>query len=109
MIGTVRSTGMKIRLSGDQLTKAFERDAAATVKPGEHCWSMFMVHRVNPATMQTDEPHFDIESLLMITGPGCYLCERPWKPGDENTVCPGQPPGKLGYIETLAEPEGGRA
>ena len=96
--GVLRSTGMKVRLSGDQLTKAFARQVADTVKPGEHVWAMFMVHRVNPATMHVDEPHFDTESLLMITGPGCYLCETTWKPGAEDTRCPGEPPGVLGYL-----------
>lgn len=33
----------------------------------------------------------DAESLLMVTGPGCYRCEQVYTPGAELSPCPGEP------------------
>jgi hypothetical protein len=90
-------SGIEVEIAGNQLDKVWRRDPLAGVKPDEHVWVMFMIHRVNPATMTVDQQHFDTESLITVTGPGCFRCELPWTEGAEQTTCAGEPPGQLGY------------
>lgn len=59
------------------------------LKPGQHLWTVLGLWRVtNPGAAQH---HLDVENLLTIEGPGCYLCEQPWTPGAELRPCPGDP------------------
>jgi len=55
--------------------------------PGEHLWIMMAMFRVTPTSKAF---HLDLENLLTIEGPGCFLCERTFAAaGDE--PCPGVP------------------
>lgn len=68
-------------------------DPAARAEPGEHMWVLLAVHRITrpqDAFDRTVDKYLDMETLLTITGPGCFLCEAPYEPGAETTVCPGE-------------------
>lgn len=68
--------------------------AVAALKPGEHLWIMLNTYRCyDPAS--TFDPgvskYLDMENLLSINGPGCYMCETPWSAELEAQPCPGDP------------------
>lgn len=51
-------------------------------RTGEHLWIMLTVYRVDPLlwTDPVHAPTLDHESLISVTGPGCYYCEQPYGP-----------------------------
>lgn len=59
------------------------------VRQGEHLFTVVGVWRVtDPAAPTLD---LDIENLMTIQGPGCFICEQPYEPGLEHLPCPGEP------------------
>lgn len=54
--------------------------------PGEHLWIAVAMYRVRPDQIKH---YLDTENLLTIEGPGCYWCEKQWRPGMEITKCTG--------------------
>lgn len=62
--------------------------------PGVHMWVMTGAWRImNPATAFDVgvAKYLDLENLLTIGGPGCWVCEQIWTPELNDTVCPGDP------------------
>ncbi len=98
VVQMLRSTGVEMRLDGPQLDMKYGANPAANAKPGEHVWMVLMMHRVNPDTWFDGEQHIDMESLMNIHGPGCYLCEAVYSAEVAAAPCPGQPPGDLRYV-----------
>lgn len=47
-------------------------------RPGEHLWVISAAWRVADPAALTDGSILDAESLLMVEGPGCFKCERPY-------------------------------
>jgi hypothetical protein len=41
--------------------------------------------------MRSEDVNLDAETLVLIAGPGCYVCEVEWSPGMEGRPCPGEP------------------
>lgn len=93
-VGMMRS-GPTLRVEGDQLDKIMKRDPADTPE-GVHAWVVMTVHRVSIDSWFGGEHHLDLESLITVEGPGCFKCEAQYTP-DVDMLCPGQPPGVLGY------------
>jgi hypothetical protein len=49
-------------------------------------------HLADPsAVMAPGDINLDAETLVLLAGPGCYVCEQEWQPGLERTRCPGEP------------------
>ncbi|RFU83586.1 hypothetical protein DY218_27140 [Streptomyces triticagri] len=53
--------------------------------PGEHLWTVIVMHRVSDETIRAfnraekaPSGLFDGDSLMSIQGPGCYKCEQPY-------------------------------
>lgn len=93
------SLGMTMKVEGQRFDRIYNASPEDSVAPGEHVWAMFMVHQVhNLDELMEGEYLFDLESLILTTGPGCYVCEQIYTPEIAATQCPGQPPGELGYI-----------
>jgi len=55
-------------------------------KLGEHLWIMMAMFRVTPTNQAF---HLDLENLLTIEGPGCFLCERTFAEA-RNEACKGE-------------------
>lgn len=61
--------------------------------PGQHLWTvMGMWHIVDPSN--TTQQILDVENLLTIEGPGCYICEESYTPERAAQPCPGDPSGE---------------
>jgi hypothetical protein len=59
--------------------------------PGEHMWTIVGMWRLaNPAA---ERFVLDLENLLTIEGPGCFVCEQPYTAGLAAARCPGEPRG----------------
>lgn len=58
-------------------------------RSGDHLWVICTAYRWGGPTVET--PHLDMESLLSISGPGCYYCEREYTPLLAARRCPGRP------------------
>lgn len=74
--------------------QAYGHDVMATIKPGEHLWTMVAVWRiVDPASAfdPAQEKYLDTENLLSLDGPGCFVCEEPYTPERAARPCPGDP------------------
>lgn len=64
------------------------------VAEGEHLWVMMGCWRISdPAAVFTEghDQHLDMENLLTVEGPGCYICETPWNPELAALPCTGDP------------------
>lgn len=59
------------------------------VKPGEHMWIIAGVWRVRNPSAQDFE--LDMENLLTLDGPGCFVCEQDYTPEMAVRRCPGEP------------------
>lgn len=65
-----------------------------TPSPGEHLWCMFAMYRItNPEHAQDPavKKYLDLENLLTIDGPGCWVCEQVWSAAIAGEPCPGEP------------------
>src|SRR5215207_9643061 len=64
-----------------QAVHKYQNDVMANVKSGEHLWTVFAVFQLlNPGKAAEDGVVLDLENLLTIEGPGCFVCEQPWTP-----------------------------
>jgi hypothetical protein len=84
----VRSTGIKV-----QARNRYGR-TPPTPAPGVHLWVIVGAWRIiNPATTKdpTGEIHLDVENLITLDGPGCFVCEQQWTPDLGCRPCPGDP------------------
>lgn len=89
---------MTIKVEGDQFNKVYQSSPENDVEPGQHLWAMFMMHKVNNLdNLFAGDWHADVESLILTTGPGCFICEQTYTPEIAAAPCPGQAPGELGY------------
>lgn len=79
---TVESTGIKIQ------ARHKYNATLPTPPPGEHLWTLLGVWRITDPT--ADHVDLDIENLLSIEGPGCFVCERPYAVAVAGP-CPGEP------------------
>lgn len=64
-------------------------------KPGEHFWVMTAVWGIaDPATAFDPgvQKHLDLENLITIEGPGCFICEDVYTAELAARPCPGEPP-----------------
>ena len=60
--------------------------------PGEHLWVITGLWSVKePSQYAGKEVHLDVENLLTIDGPGCFMCEQMWTRELEKQPCPGEP------------------
>lgn len=85
----VTGLGDQILVDGDALAKLF--DGPKPPPPGRHQWAMFCVFAVDP--LRTNEPSLlDVENLVQVSGPGCYVCEQLYTPEVAARPCPGEPP-----------------
>lgn len=81
----VTSTGLKV-----EAAQRFHT-TIPTPAPGQHLWATFGVWRVaDPAATRF---HLDLENLLTLEGPGCFLCEQQYTPELAARPCPGDPNG----------------
>jgi hypothetical protein len=67
-------------------------DPTEGVAEGEHLWTMFAVFRIAHPETATDpgvNKFLDLENLLTIMGPGCYICEQMYSPEVAASPCPG--------------------
>ena len=80
----VSSTGLKI--------EARHKYGAAipTPKPGQHLWIVTGCWQVVDPT--ADRFELDVETLLTVDGPGCWVCEEIWTPELAAKPCQGEPP-----------------
>lgn len=92
------STGTTIKVDGSRFEKVYQSSPENDVEPGEHLWTMIMMHKVSdPAVLFAGEWHADLESLVLTSGPGCFICEQTYSETVAAKPCPGQPPGELRY------------
>jgi hypothetical protein len=83
----VRSLGVK-----QQLPKTKLPGTDIEITPGEHLWVVAGAWRVNPATFNTNqEMILDMENFLLLSNPGCYVCEQEWNFVTASKPCPGEP------------------
>lgn len=78
--------------------------AALAEAKGAHVWVMVAAWRViEPAATRdlSASITLDVENLLTLEGPGCYVCEQVWTPEVGMSRCPGDP----AYLDG---PAGGR-
>jgi hypothetical protein len=79
-----QSTGLQIEAAH----KAHARFASPP--PGIHQWIVMASWAVkNPRATQYQ---LDVENLLTIEGPGCFVCEEPFNEQMAALPCPGEPP-----------------
>lgn len=79
----VRSGGIRQEAVGKAHVQALPKPPA-----GEHQWTVVAMYRV--ADPAADNQNLDLENLLTIEGPGCYLCEVTWSPAAAARPCPGE-------------------
>lgn len=85
----VATGGVVLKVEGDQLNKILTKPL--TAPPGEHLWVATAAWRVNPTTFLEGAAHLDLENMLTIGGPGCFICEREYTPELAARPCPGEP------------------
>ena len=62
-------------------------------RSGDHFWIVSVAHRVNPVLWSDPAatPMLDVESLVIIAGPGCFYCEQPYTLLLASRRCKGHP------------------
>lgn len=84
---------------GDTYHMTGEVDRVPPYDPrsGDHFWCIPVMYRVtDPARWyddsQPDESRIlDMENIAVVTGVGCFYCERLYRRGMEHRRCPGPP------------------
>ena len=56
---------------------------------GQHQWITLAMYRTN--NPDADQQNLDMENLLSIEGPGCFVCEQPYSREVAARPCPGEP------------------
>src|SRR5438045_1166103 len=62
-------------------------------QPGRHLWMVLGMWQIKDP--ESDQFQLDIENLLTIEGPGCYICEQPYSRELAARPCTGDPSGIL--------------
>jgi hypothetical protein len=58
----------------------------------EHIWVMNGAWRVFPKSWKrNDTGHLDLESLILLVGPGCYYCNKLYTDLESTRLCQGTP------------------
>lgn len=83
-----RSTGQTVEVAGRP-----DRIPDFDPRSGDHLWSWVVLYRADPSKFgdATHTPFLDSESLLNISGPGCFYCEQTYSDRLAKRRCPGQP------------------
>lgn len=84
----VRSTGLKLQ------ARHRYHSPLPDIAPGQHLWMVIGMWRITDpaATRDPDgEVHLDLENLMTLEGPGCFVCEEPYSPEVAARPCPGDP------------------
>lgn len=55
-----------------------------------HCWLMFVGYHVDPSDVDSMRL-LNQENLGIVTGPGCYYCEKLYSPLTADLACRGHP------------------
>jgi hypothetical protein len=59
-------------------------------RPGEHMWTVVGMWRIaNPN--RGGRIDLDLENLVTLEGPGCFVCEQPYTPELAAKPCAGEP------------------
>lgn len=67
-----------------------EQRIKAADKPGQHLWIMLAAWQmVSPEQHRDGEFIMDRENLLMLNGPGCFKCEKPYSASMAKRRCLG--------------------
>jgi hypothetical protein len=70
------------------------RGTIPEVGPGQHLWVMTGLWSIaDPASAYdpTVQKYLDLENLISIDGPGCFVCEQMWTAEVAARPCPGEP------------------
>jgi hypothetical protein len=59
-------------------------------------WRLSEAEAERQATGKGGEVHLDVENLLAVDGPGCWVCEQVWTPAIARSACPGDPARRYG-------------
>jgi hypothetical protein len=85
-----------LRVSRDPGIKqeAADKFQATLTDPGrgKHLWTVLAMYVMADPAVSMDpngQILMDRENLLTIEGPGCFKCEKHWKPGLERRWCQG--------------------
>lgn len=83
------STGHQVKIEEGLIGRIPDYDR----RSGDHFWTVATTYQVNPANFRDPSatPMLDQENLVMVAGPFCYHCEKPYRPGMELRRCPGEP------------------
>jgi len=85
-IGSVSSTGIQIEAS-------HRHHGKVDWQPGQHLWTVVGMWQIrDPASGQL---MLDVENLLTVEGPGCYVCEEQYSPELAVRPCTGDPSGMM--------------
>jgi hypothetical protein len=88
----ITAEGHGVSIEGEQLDKVLAGNQIDDVPEGQHVWAMFAMFRCPHPELASQQPAMmDAESLILVTGPGCYRCEVHYTKGAELTRCPGSP------------------
>lgn len=64
-------------------------------RSGDHCWLVITSYRVDPEKFTSPDPTvmpiLDHETLVSVTGPGCYYCEQLYSSRLAKRRCKGKP------------------
>jgi len=80
-VHAVTSTGIRIE------SKHRYHANLQVLASGEHLWCLYGMWRVKDPTAEQFD--LDIENLLTIEGPGCFICEQPYTPELAARPCTG--------------------
>lgn len=71
--------GPTVFVDGRQLDKLFD-GSRIPLFTGKHLWIMAGMWTGDPLEMLGGQWHMDLESLINVSGPGCYWCEQSYTP-----------------------------
>lgn len=85
----ITSLGHDQLVAGEQMERKYEGIDIDAQPPGVHLWVMACAFRYNP---EREGPQImDMENLLQVSSPGCYICEQVYTPAVAALPCPGSP------------------
>lgn len=85
-IAGVSSTGITIEAS-------HRHHSNIDWQPGQHLWMALGMWQIKDPS--SGKLMLDVENLMTIEGPGCYICEEPYTPELAAKACPGDPSGMM--------------